>query len=69
MKDIKTFYKKIITSRSTKEIWKIVHPILNHSKKTMKADTSELNKYFGKTTTLLVTLTAMMNSKIGSSFF
>ena len=47
IKDTKTeFYKKILTSKNSKEIWKIVHHILNPSDKTLEADTNELSKYF-----------------------
>ena len=47
IKDTKTaFYNKILTSKNSKEIWKIVHRILNPSDKTLQADTKELNKYF-----------------------
>ena len=50
IKDTKTeFYKKILTSKNSKEIWKIVHRILNPSDKTLEADTKELNNYFNQT--------------------
>ena len=49
-----TFYKKILTSKNTKEIWKIVHRILNFSEKTLNADTNELSKYFNQTATRLI---------------
>ena len=42
IKDTKTaFYTKIITSKISKEIWKIVHRILNPSDKTLEADTND----------------------------
>ena len=47
------FYKK--TSKNSKEIWKIVHLILNPSDKTLEADTNELNKYFSQTGKRLTT--------------
>ena len=30
-------------------MWKIIHPILNPSDKTLKTDTKKLNKYFNET--------------------
>ena len=45
IKETKTeFYKKILTSKNSKEIWKIAHSILNPSDKTLAADTNELNR-------------------------
>ena len=39
IKDTNTaFYKKILTSKNSKEIWKTVHRILNPSGKTLEAD-------------------------------
>ena len=56
IKDSKAaFYKKILTSKNSKEIWKIVHRILNPSDKTLVADTNELNKYFNQTGKRLTT--------------
>ena len=56
IKDTKTaFYKKILKSKNSKEIWKIVHRILNPSDKTLEADTNELNKYFNQTGKYLAT--------------
>lgn len=60
--------QKTLTSKSKKEIWKIIHRILNSSEKTLNADTNELNKYFnismrGNHALLQPKLTAEMNSK------
>ena len=50
IQDTKTaFYKKILISKNSKEIWKIVHRILNPSDKTLEADTNELNQHFKET--------------------
>ena len=47
IKDTKTaFYKKILTSKNSNEIWRIVHRILNPNEKTLEADTNELSKCF-----------------------
>ena len=44
-----SFYKKMLISKNIKEIWKIVHGgVLNTSKKTLKVDTDELNKYLSQ---------------------
>ena len=62
IKDSKAaFYKKILTSKNSKEIWKIVHRILNPSDKTLVADTNELNKYFNQTGKRLTTTKPQMN--------
>ena len=49
------FYKKILTSKNSKEIWKIVHRILNPSNKTLEANANESNKYFNQTGKRLTT--------------
>ena len=53
----------MLTSKNSKEIWKIVHPIFNPSDKTLDADTNELNIYFNETEKRLTTIkrTAMVN--------
>ena len=66
-KKIKTktaFYKKILTSKNSKEIWKIVHCILNPSEKTLEADTNELNKYFNQTGKRLTTTKPHSNDEL-----
>ena len=43
-------------SKNIKELWKIVHGgILNPSKKTLKVDINDLNKYLKGTATCLIT--------------
>ena len=68
MKKIKnkktSFYKSILTLKNTKEIWKIVHRVLNPSGKTPNAYTNELKKYFNETATSQPKLTTKMKSKI-----
>ena len=56
IKDTKAaFYKKILISKNSKEIWKIIHRILNPSNKTLEADTNGLNKFFNDTGRLTTT--------------
>ena len=65
IKDTKTaFYKLILTSKNSKEIWKIVHCILNPSDKTLEADTNELNKYFNQTGKYLTTTKPHSNDEL-----
>ena len=65
IKDTKTaFYKKILTSKNSKEIWKIVHRILNPSEKTLEADRNELNKYFNETGKRLTTTKLHSNDEL-----
>ena len=65
IKDTKAaFYKKTLTSKNSKEIWKIVHRILNPSDKTLEADTNELNKYFNQTGKLLTTTKPHSNDEL-----
>ena len=55
IKETKTaFYKKILSSKNCKEIWKVVHRILKPNDNTLKVDTNKLNKYFNDTTARLV---------------
>ena len=65
IKDTKaTFYKIILTSQNSKEIWKIVHRILNPSDKTLEADTNELNKCFNQTGKRLTTTEPHSNAEL-----
>ena len=65
IKDTKTeFYKKILTSKNSKEIWKIVHRILSPSDKTLEADTNELNQYFNETGKRLTTIKPHSNDEL-----
>ena len=65
IKDTKAaFYKKTLTSKNSKEIWKIVHRILNPSDKTLEADTNELNKYFNETGKRLTTTEPHSNDEL-----
>ena len=65
IKDTKTaFYRKILTSKNLKEIWEIVHCIVNPSDKTLKADTTELNKYFNQTGKHLTTTQPHSNDEL-----
>lgn len=38
-----------MSSKNSKKIWKVIHRILKPNKSTIKADMTELNKYFNKT--------------------
>ena len=65
IKDTKTeFYKKILTSKNSKEIWKIVHCIFNPSGKTIEADANESNKYFNQTGKRLKTTKPHSNDEL-----
>ena len=65
MKDtITAFHKKILTSENSKEIWNIVHRILNPSDKTLEADTNELNKCFNQTEKRLTTAEPHSNAEL-----
>ena len=65
IKDTKAaFYKKILTSKNSKKIWKIVYRILNPSDKTCEADTNELTKYFNQTGKRLTTTKPQGNDKL-----
>ena len=45
----KTSQEKILTSKNTGKILKMVHRFLNLSERTLKVGTNELNNYFNKT--------------------
>ena len=50
IKETKTaFYKKMLSSKNCKDIWKVVHRILKSNDNTLKVDTNKLNKYFNET--------------------
>ena len=69
IKDTKTaFYKKILTSKNSNEIWKIVHRILNPSNKILEVDTNELNKYFNQTGKRLTTTKPHSNDELKNLF-
>lgn len=53
----KTSQEKILTSKNTGKILKMVHRFLNLSERTLKVGTNELNNYFNKTTTCLIAST------------
>ena len=55
IKDKKTqFYRKVLSSKNSKEIWKVIHRILNPNMSTLQTDPSALNEYFNKTAERLV---------------
>ena len=50
IKEKKTqFYRKVLSSKNNKEIWKVIHRILNPNMSTLQADPSALNEFFKKT--------------------
>ena len=50
IKEKKTrFYRKVLSSKNNKEIWKVIHRILNPNMSTLQADPSALNEFFNKT--------------------
>ena len=48
------FYRKVLSSKNSKEIWKVIHRILNTNMNTLHADPSALNVFFNKTAERLV---------------
>ena len=44
-------YKKILSSKNCKEIWKVVHRVLKSNDNMLKVNTNKLNKYFNETAT------------------
>ena len=50
IKEKKTqFYRKVLTSKNSKEIWKVIHRILNTNMSTLQIDPSALNEFLNKT--------------------
>ena len=48
--DTKTkFYKKALSSKTSKDVWKVIHRILNPSRSVINTDVNELNSHFNKT--------------------
>ena len=48
------FYGKVLSSKNSKEIWKVTHRIVNPNMSTLQADPSALNEFFNKTLEILV---------------
>ena len=49
IKEKKTqFFRKVLSSKNSKEIWKVIHCILNANMNTLQADPSALNVFFNK---------------------
>ena len=48
------FYRKVFSSKNSKEIWKVIPPILNPNMNTLQADPSALNVFFNETVERLV---------------
>ena len=57
-------YKKILSSKNSKEIWKVVHRILKPNDNTLKVDTNKLNKYSNDTATRLVSRKSMSKKEL-----
>ena len=65
VKEKKTqFYRKVLSSKNRKKIWKVIHRILNPNMSTLQADPSELNEYFNKTPERLFGQNATTNDVI-----
>ena len=58
------FYKNILSSKNSKEIWKVVHRILKPNDNTLKVDTNKLNKYFSNTASRLVSRKSMSKKEL-----
>ena len=55
IKENKTqFYRKFLSSKNSKEIWKVIQRILNPNMSTLQTDSSALNEFFCKTAERLV---------------
>ena len=50
-----SFYKNILNSKNTKDIWKIIHRILNPKSTTLKGNLNYINGFFNSTTTRVTT--------------
>ena len=67
IKETKTaFYKKVLSPKNCKEIWKLVHRILKSNDSTLKVDTNKLNKYLNGTATRLVSRKSMNKKELTS---
>ena len=67
MKETKAaFFKKILSSKRFKEIWKVVDRFLKLNGKHLKFDTNKLNKYFDETATRLVSQKSMNKRELKS---
>ena len=44
-----TFYKKALSSKNPREVWKVIHRILDPSENRISITPSELNSYFSST--------------------
>ena len=65
IKEKKTqFYRKVLSSKNSKEIWKVIERILNPNISTLQADPSTLNEFFKKTAARLVGQNATTNDDI-----
>ena len=58
------FYGKVLSSKNSKEIWKVTHRIVNPNMSTLQADPSALNEFFNKTAERLVTQNATTDGVI-----
>ena len=47
-------FTEVLSSKNSKEIWKVIHCILNPNTSTLQADPSALNEFFNKTAERLV---------------
>ena len=48
------FYRKLLSLKNSKQIWKVIHRILNPNMNTLQADPSALSEFFNKTAEGLV---------------
>ena len=62
---IKTsFYKNILNSKNTKDIWKVIHRILNPKSTTVEGNKNDINKVFNSTATSLTDKKTVKTSDI-----
>ena len=66
IKETKTAFYKKISSKNSKEIWKVVHRILKPNDNTLKVHSNKLNKYFNDTAARLASQKSMSKKKLTS---
>ena len=44
-----SFYKNILNSKNTKQLWKVIHRILNPKSAALEGNVNDINKYFNRT--------------------
>ena len=58
------FYKNILNSRNTEDIWKVIHCILNLKSTTLERTVNDIKKFFNSTATLVAGKESVTTSDI-----